>query len=281
MIHVSAESQPQSRGAERDRELSLAVTVTCFNNEATIGRTLDSVRGLGAPILCVDSGSTDRTVQLCEQRGATVIHQPFLGYVKQKQFALDESSKFGLDWTLHLDSDESLEPDLQVSVRRALHDAGGRVHGFEINRKVFYRGRMLEHAWQPEWRLRLVRTGKARWAGYDPHDKLELIDQTGSIGRLEGDCRHDSIESMASFLARQVSHARIAAESYRAMGRRGKPSKLVTSPTGAFLKMLIRSKAYRDGWRGWCAAGTTAASTLMKQIILLDLCANDDREAES
>lgn len=280
MTGVTSDGQPESRDADRDGESSLAVTVTCFNNESTIGRTLDSVTGLGASILCVDSGSTDRTVELCEQRGARVIHQPFLGYVKQKQFALEEASKLGLDWTLHLDSDESLEPELHASLREAIREADSRVDGYEINRKVFYRGRMLEHAWQPEWRLRLVRTGKARWAGYDPHDKMELIDPAKSVGRLEGDCRHDSIESMASFLARQVSHARIAAESYRAMGRRGKPSKLVTSPTGAFLKMLIRSRAYRDGWRGWCAAGVTAASTLMKQIILLDLCADDDREAK-
>ena len=275
---MSEHEQPEARPADPDNGLSLVVTVTCFNNEATIGRTLDSVRGLASAVVCVDSGSTDGTVELCHERGATVIHQPFLGYVKQKQFALDEAAKLGPDWTLHLDSDESLEPELRSSVADAIAGADTRTHGYEINRKVFFRGRMLEHAWQPEWRLRLVRTGRARWAGYDPHDKMELIESDGAIGRLAGDCRHDSIESMASFLARQVSHARIAAESYHAMGRRGRPSKLVTSPAGAFLKMLIRSRAYRDGWRGWCAAGATAAATLMKQIILLELSANDSAE---
>jgi len=148
--------------------------VTCFNNEDTIARTLDSVRPLTDSILCVDSGSTDATVRLCEERGATVIHQPFLGYVKQKQFALDRAAEFEPEWVLHLDSDESLDPDLQKSIRRAISDNDPSIGGYEINRKVFYAGKLLEHAWQPEWRLRLVRTGAARWTGYDPHDKLEL-----------------------------------------------------------------------------------------------------------
>ncbi len=252
-------------------KLPLVVTVTCFNNADTIARTLDSVLPLAARIICVDSGSTDATIRLCEERGATVIHQPFLGYVKQKQFALDEAAKLGMAWTLHLDSDESLEPELQHSMRRAILADDRSIRAYEINRKVFYKGRLLQHAWQPEWRLRLVRTGTARWTGYDPHDKLEPIEAGAKAGKLEGDCRHDSIPSMAAFLARQVSHARIAAESYQGMGRRGKASKIITSPLGAFARQMIGARAYRDGWRGWCAAGATAAAALMKHIILLEI----------
>lgn len=264
-----APAQPEAVGSEAAPG-PLAVTVTCFNNEQTIARTLDSVAALGARVICVDSGSTDATAELCRDRGAVVIHQPFLGYVKQKQFALDEAAKLNLAWTLHLDSDESLEADLRSSVRDAIAADEPAIHGYEINRKVFYCGRLLQHAWQPEWRLRLVRTGKARWTGYDPHDKLELTAAGGRVEKLRGDCRHDSIPSMAEFLARQVSHARIAAESYRSMGRRGKPSKIITSPVGAFAKQMIRCGAYRDGWRGWCAAGATGAAALMKHIVLLE-----------
>lgn len=249
---------------------SLVVTVTCFNNEATVSRVLDSVRSLTELVLCVDSGSTDSTVSLCEQRGAKVIHQPFLGYVKQKQFALDEAGKHNPRWILHLDSDESLDPALQDAVRQVVAGDDPTVGGYEINRKVFYAGKLLQHAWQPEWRLRLVRHSKARWCGYDPHDKLELTDASLSIGRLQGDCRHDSIPSMSAFLARQVSHARIAAASYQQMGRRGKPMKIVTSPVGAFTKQMIRCRAYKDGWRGWAAAGATAAGAMMKHIMLLE-----------
>jgi len=258
----------------------LVVTVTCFNNEATIARTLDSVRPLTDSIICVDSGSTDATVSLCEQRGASVIHQPFLGYVKQKQFALDLAEELGPQWVLHLDSDESLEPALQSSIRRAISDQDPAVGGYEINRKVYYAGKLLGYAWQPEWRLRLVRAGAARWCGYDPHDKLELTQAALRTQQLKGDCRHDSIPSMSAFLTRQVSHARIAAESYRAMGRTGKPSKILTSPIGAFAKQMIRCRAYKDGWRGWAAAGATAAGAMMKHIMLLE-ATNNEGDAES
>jgi glycosyltransferase involved in cell wall biosynthesis len=250
--------------------LSLVVTVTCFNNQDTIGRTLASVRGLAQAIVCVDSGSTDGTTRICTEHGARVINQCFLGYVRQKQFALEAGARLGMAWTLHLDSDESLEPGLQASLREAVARDEPAIGGYEINRKVHYAGRLLEHAWQPEWRLRLVRTGKAHWCGYDPHDKLELTDTTLRTARLAGDCRHDSIPSMSAFLSRQVSHARIAAESYRAMGRRGKPSKVITSPAGAFLKQMVRCRAYRDGWRGWACAGAASAGAMMKHIMLLE-----------
>ncbi len=273
-----AQPDPASPAGPTDRPL--VVTVTCFNNEATIARTLDSVRPLTDSILCVDSGSTDATVRLCEERGANVIHQPFLGYVKQKQFALDRAAELRPDWILHLDSDESLEHALQSAVRRAIADDDPAVGGYEINRKVFYAGKLLEHAWQPEWRLRLVRSGQAHWCGYDPHDKLELTDPSLRVERLKGDCRHDSIPSMSAFLARQVSHARIAAESYRAMGRTGKPSKIITSPIGAFTKQMLRCRAYKDGWRGWAAAGATGVGAMMKHIILLEQT-HSDSESES
>lgn len=272
-VSERAENPSDPTAADRPpsaRSAPLAVTVTCFNNQDTIARTLASVRGLADSILCVDSGSTDSTVGICRDHGATVVDQPFLGYVKQKQLALDKASETGPAWVLHLDSDESLEPELQAGLCDALRADDQSIGGYEINRKVFYRGRLLQHAWQPEWRLRLVRTGKARWCGYDPHDKLELTDPALRVDRLRGDCRHDSIPSMSDFLSRQVSHARIAAESYRSMGRSGRPLKIVTSPAGAFLKQMVRCRAYKDGWRGWAAAGATAAGAMMKHIILLE-----------
>jgi glycosyltransferase involved in cell wall biosynthesis len=252
----------------------LSVAIICKNNERSLPRTLGSVGGWPAEIVAIDSGSTDGTIPLLEAAGARVVHQDWLGHVRQKQVALDACAQ---PWILSLDSDESVEPGLRDAILDAVARDDPTVAGYEVNRKVHYAGRFLDHAWQPEWRLRLVRAGRTRWAGYDPHDRLEPVDPAHRVDRLPGVLRHDSIESIAAFLAKQAQHADIAARSYERMGRRGSVARLVTSPLGAFAKQAVLKSAWRDGWRGWVAASTTAAAALMKHAALLERTRAPDR----
>ncbi|MCC5785448.1 MAG: glycosyltransferase family 2 protein [Phycisphaerales bacterium] len=252
--------------------LPLSVAIVCKNNEQTIGRTLDSVKGLAAEIVAVDSGSTDSTIPMLEEAGARIVRSEWLGHIKTKQKALELCTQ---PWALSIDSDESVEPELAASIRKALTENDPGVVACRVNRKVWYLGRFLNHAWQPEWRTRLVRReltpGKVRWGGVDPHDKLMVDPGAGRVLDLEGALRHDTIADFASFLEAQVRLSRVSASSLREAGRGSSAWKLMTSPPGAFLKQMVLKSAWRDGWRGWCAAGSAAAATLMKQIILLDL----------
>lgn len=251
--------------------LDLSVAIVCKNNAPTIGRTLESVRTLAAEIVAVDSGSTDQTIPMLEAAGARVIRSEWLGHVRTKQVALEHCSR---GWVLSLDSDESVLPDLRESIQRELGSANQGV-GYAINRKVYYRDRPLNHAWQPEWRVRLVRRGRARWMGLDPHDQL-VLEAGAEAKRLAGTLRHDSISTFGEFLSKQAQHARVMAQSMRAEGQRGSVARVVTSPTGAFLKQLVLKQAWRDGWPGWLAAGSTAAGSLMKHVTLVELTRTDE-----
>lgn len=256
--------------------MPLSVAIICRNNEATIGRTLESVAGLASEIVAVDSGSTDGTLAILEWHGARIIRTQWQGHVATKQLALDACTQ---DWVLSLDSDESLTGVLPRAIQEVSSGGDPAVRGYTINRKVYYRGRPLNFAWQPEHRLRLVRRGRARWTGLDPHDRLELIaDGTPAASPtplLPGDLRHDSISAFPEFLAKQALHARTMAQSMRRKGQRGSIVKLVTSPPGAFLKQLILKQAWRDGWPGWLAAASTAAASLMKHAALIELSHTD------
>lgn len=251
--------------------LPLSISIVCFNNEATIGRVLASIRGLARQVVALDSGSTDGTIEMLRAEGVTVVDQPWLGYVKQKQAALERCDQ---PWILHLDSDESLEPELRAAIEKTLRADDASLAGCTVNRKVWYAGAPLNHAWQPERRLRLVRKGAARWGGYDPHDDLELI--PGAAGRatridhLPGDLRHDSILSISDFLARQARHAQTAAAALAARGRKGSVARLVFSPLGEFAKQIVVRSAWRDGWRGWVAAGASSAAVVMKHAALIE-----------
>lgn len=248
--------------------MSLSVAIVCKNNEETIGRTLESVVGLATEIVALDSGSTDGTISILETHGAKVTRTQWKGHVATKQMALEAC---GEPWILCLDSDESLEQDLLESVRAIVNGIEAGVDGYRVNRKVYYKGRFLNHAWQPEFRLRLVRKGAARWGGLDPHDKLELIQAGGPMQNLRGTLRHDSFATISDHLAAQAAHARTMAASLIEDGARPSLVRLVCSPGGAFLKQMVIKQAWRDGWRGWAAASSAAAGTLMKHAVLLEM----------
>ncbi len=250
--------------------LPLSVAIVCKDSKATIGRTIRSVRGLAREVVVLDSGSTDGTVQMLHRMGINAQHQNWLGYIAQKNCVLGMCRQ---EWVLCLDSDESLEPDLRAAVERAVRADDRGVGGYEMNRKVFYKGEWLNHAWQPEWRLRLVRRGQAKWVGYDPHDEL-VLDGGGAglkVARLDGVMRHDSIESIGDFLAKQCRHGRTAAAALHARGKKGSVVSLLTSPLGAWLKQMVGRSAWRDGWRGWVAASAAATAALAKHAALLEI----------
>jgi len=246
----------------------LSIAIICKNSQRTIRPVLESVRPLiasGGEIVAVDSGSTDDTIAILDAAGARVIREQWHGFCGNKNIALDACTH---DWVLHLDSDEPVMPDLCASILAAL--ASPEADAYRVNRKIWYRGRPLNYAWQPEWRLRLHRRGNARWAGAEPHPSLVLL-RSGTVRDLPGTLRHDSFETFIEHLTRQVSYSRIGAEALAREGVRGSRWRLFSSPIGAFLKQIVLKSAWRDGVPGWLAAATSAAGALMKHAALLEL----------
>ena len=254
---------------------TLSVMIPCRNNERTMGRVLNSVRGLADQLVVVDSGSTDTTLDLVNAARAwgtcevLLIETHWRGYIKTKQLALDACN---CDYTLWLDSDEPVSPQLARSIKAAM--ARG-VDGATVNRVVEYKGRLLHHCWQPEHRLRLVKTAlvrdnKARFNGIDPHDFLE-VDPPHTAPLIEGTLIHESFETFAEHLENARRLSLVSARSMHELGMRSSRLKLMTSPPGAFLKQLVLKGSWRDGAAGWLCAATSAAASLMKHMMLYEM----------
>ena len=101
--------------------MQLSVVIITFNEEANIGRTLASVQPLVADgngeIIVVDSGSTDRTVEIAKSFGAKVFVEEWKGFAAQKNSAIDKAAG---DWILSLDADEEIDLQLQQGIRDTL-----------------------------------------------------------------------------------------------------------------------------------------------------------------
>lgn len=253
----------------------ISISIVCKNNIETLPSVLEAVRPLIAgsgdeagEIVAVDSGSHDGTIELLERAGARIVRSAWLGHIKTKQLALMQCTK---PWILCLDSDEPPDAELCAAIIGAVRDNDQRVSGYSVNRKLFFAGRYLDHCWQPEPRLRLVRKGFAAWGGIGPHDRLELLPGSGLERALRGTLRHDSFRSFSDHLERQVTYAKLSANALFERGERSSPLHIMTTAPAAFLKQVVIKSGWRDGWRGILAAASTAAGTLMKHIVLTEL----------
>lgn len=250
--------------AEKATARHLCVVIPTKDNIRTIRECLESVLPITEDIIIVDSGSTDGTVEYCQQYGAKVIHRPWPGMVKQRQFCLDQAHDY--DWILVLDSDESLDRTLQASIKAlAEKTVDTQIEGYTFNRKVWFLGDWLHHVFQPEHRLRVVRGGVATVTGVGPdgmggHDQVRV---KGRVAHLEGTCKHDSWDGLDDML-----------QSYIRLGRRAalydpkpsRPYKILLNPLHAFIKQYIFKRGYKDGWRGVIASAGVACGNMIKQL---------------
>lgn len=268
-VAVPSSHRPRRRESPRTR---LAIAICTKNNIRTIRRTLESVRDLADRIVIVDSGSTDGTTEIGRALGAEIHHREWNGPVAQKQYAMDLCAD--ADWVLLLDSDESPEPDLRESIRAVLREAdddddpAGPI-AYEINRRVWFLGGWLKHAFQPEWRTRLVRGGHARLEGVGEnglggHDRIEV---DGRVDRLDGVCRHDSWTDLREMFTRYAALAERAA-AYDPRG--GRVIDILFRPVVAIVKQLFVRRAILDGRRGLIASFGCGAGVLMKHLCIME-----------
>ena len=88
--------------------MKITATIITLNEERTIVRAIESLRCCDE-ILILDSGSTDRTVELATILGARVLEPEWRGYAGQRNWAAEQATH---DWILSIDSDEVLSPAL-------------------------------------------------------------------------------------------------------------------------------------------------------------------------
>jgi glycosyltransferase involved in cell wall biosynthesis len=246
--------------------LPLSIVIITFNEAGNIHRCIDSVRGLGSEVLVVDSGSTDGTPALAQEAGATVLNQPFLGYIEQKNFA---TSKAKFDWVLSLDADEALTPELSFEIRETLKNP--LCKGYSMPRLTNYCGHWVRHSgWYPDRKLRLYDRRHGTWTGINPHDRYDLEPGLKS-GLLQHNLLHYSYNSLSDHLRQIDRFSAIGAKALYDKGVRSSIFKILIKPIARFLRAYVVHSGYRDGWTGLVIAANSAHAVFLKYLRLLYL----------
>lgn len=193
---------------------TLSVVIVAMNEERTIGRVIEAVRSIADEILLVDSGSQDRTIEIAEKLGCRVVHQDWLGYAGQKNFALSLAKT---DWLLSLDADEVMTPEAVAEVKAIVGgETAGRCNGYKIPRILYIGEHPVKHGgFYPDAQLRLIQNGKGKFRDRMVHERI-FVD--GPVGDLKHPMLHYSYKNVEEFTKAMDKYARLSAEQYKQDG---------------------------------------------------------------
>jgi glycosyltransferase involved in cell wall biosynthesis len=262
--------------------VKLSVVIITYNEEENIQRTLESVQSLveggRGEIIVVDSGSTDRTVEIARSFKAKIFVEPWKGFAAQKNSAIEKASG---DWILSLDADEALDADLQKTLAELLEalvlyeklrgeganpvmvgDAraeiekyvdgkgAGELLGLWVKRKNFFLGRWIKHGgYWPDPKLRLFKKGSGAFEDRAVHEDLKVTGRTATIKR--GALLHYAYPTLAAYIEHMNRYSSLGAEMAVAKGRRGfSPFDIILRPLWTILYNYWLRLGFLEGREG-------------------------------
>lgn len=224
--------------------IPVSVIITTKNEEPRLAACLAALKGF-AEIVVVDSASTDRTVQIATQAGASVIHFKWNGqYPKKRQWCLD-TLPLRHDWIFFVDADEILTPALVDEIRHLKFDRAG----YFVAGTYYWRGRILRHGLKNN-KLVLFHRRKCAYPVIDDLDIPGMGEMEGhyqphplnaqTLGQLHSTLLHDAAQDETHWLER---HRRYAAWERGMNQRRAWPVDPI--PSRQRLKTIFRAMPFR------------------------------------
>jgi len=185
----------------------ITALILTFNEEKHIDRCLRSLAGVVSQIVVIDSGSTDRTVEICERHGAQVHRNPWKNYSNQFNWGLDHGDIRGA-WCLRIDADEYLSEPLRAALRDRVVEGlvPDAVSGLYVHRVMVFMGRAIRWGGCGSLHmLRLFRTGRGRceerWM--DEHIALD----SGETALLPGELIDENLNNIGWWVDKHNGYA--------------------------------------------------------------------------
>lgn len=187
--------------------LPLTIVILTFNEELNIEACLDSVSGINADVFVVDSFSTDRTIEILEERNITYTQHAFKNYSAQRNWA-HENLPFHNKWVMPLDAGERISAEMAAWLNKDFNPADETIAGYMFSRRTIFFDQWIKRGGHyPNYHLRLFRIGNGRCEDkiYDQHFVTEGNVQSLPAGLDIIDTVTDNLKDFT------ISHARWAA----------------------------------------------------------------------
>jgi glycosyltransferase involved in cell wall biosynthesis len=223
----------------------LSVITLALNEEHNIGECLETVKWADE-IIVVDSGSTDRTVEIARRYTVKVLTVEWKGYGATKNYALKQTTG---DWILWLDADERVPSALATEIQEVLRNGSPSYDGYSIARRAYFLGRWIKHCgWYPGRVTRLFRKEKSSFTESNVHEQI-IVD--GKIGALSNDLLHFTDPDLHHYFQKFNRYTTLAAQDLLNAGKKFFLYDLLIRPPFLFFKMYVLRAGFLDGMQGF------------------------------
>jgi glycosyltransferase involved in cell wall biosynthesis len=241
----------------------LSAVLIARDEEQRLARCLETL-AFADEIVVVESGSTDRTVEVARRFTDRVVTLPWRGFGPQKQAAVALASH---DLVLNVDCDEQVPPELAAEIG-ALQAAPSLAAAYAIPRRTFVGEKEIRHCgWAPDRIVRLFDRTRAGFTGDLVH---ETVVARGEVGTLRAALLHHSFRGFADHLAKLNPYSDLAARQLHARGKRPGPLDALR-PLFTFFRTYVLRLGFLDGFEGLEIAVADALGTFAKYAKLREL----------
>lgn len=244
--------------------MDLTVAILTKNEEKNIVEVIGNSLKLTDKVLIVDSGSTDKTVELAEGLGAKVVFRAWDNdFSAQRNFAREQVDT---KWILYLDADERMNEELIEDIKRKL--SSGEPKRYRLLRKIKAFGFSYKHgAYGPDKVSRLFPTASVKWE-HKVHERAvcDLPEE-----ELKGWLDHYTYDGLEQWWAKAAHYTTIWAEDQYANGKRVGVGAAFIHGISGFLKAYILQGGFLDGWAGVYSSLLHVMYTAMKYMKLYEL----------
>jgi glycosyltransferase involved in cell wall biosynthesis len=242
----------------------LSVTIITKNEEINIRRCLESVKWADE-VIVIDSGSTDRTKEICREYKCILYETPWLGFGKTKALAVSKTTN---EWILSIDADEVLTPELVYEIRELL-TAEPPYRGYRIKRNSFYLGKMVQFCgWNRDYTLRLFNKANGSFNHKTVHEYVELDSKPGV---LKSAMLHYTYPDVASHFDKMKRYAELGADNLFQQNKKATPCHAMLRGVFKFIKMYLLQKGFLDGITGFLLSVNSAWGVYYKYLLLWDM----------
>ncbi len=231
------------------------------DEEKKLPRCLDSV-SFSDEIIVVDSGSTDRTIEIAREFGCRVFSEDWKGYGPQKNSAIE---KCKYEWVLLLDADERLAAGAKEVIEKVQWT---QATAFRFRRKNYLHGRWMKHSgYWPDWQIRLIDRTRGSFEG-NLHERWVT---DGPVVDLDACIEHYAFSDYSDMLKTLDEYSSVIARELYVSGKRANALSPILHGGGMFFKIFVIEKGFLDGLDGLVTALTKAGGSFFKYAKLLEL----------